>query len=128
MELLRRHGATHTSEQLADMLNAAGLASGKGKPYTARNVASLRHVYKIYGPRTVAVHDGEISVKQAATELGIPADAVYDWLRLGQVPARRGSAGRWCIPWDPATKEIYRRKVANSFRLKPGPTDTASSR
>lgn len=27
--------------------------------------------------------------------------------------------GRWCIPWDPATQEIYRHKVAKSFRLKP---------
>ncbi|WP_159104673.1 hypothetical protein [Plantactinospora sp. BB1] len=80
-----------------------------GKPYTAANMASLRHVYKIPGPRTVAVHDGEVSVKQAATELGIPADAVYNWLRLGQVPARRGPRGRWCIPWDPATREIYRQ-------------------
>ena len=41
--------------------------------------------------------------------------------RLGQVPARRGPSGRWCIPWDPATQEIYRQKVANSFRLKPAP-------
>lgn len=119
VELMRRHGPTHTSAQLAELLNAAGLTSGKGKPYTAANVASLRHVYKIYGPRTVAVGDGEVSVKQAAAELGIPADAVYNWLRLGQVPARRGPSGRWCIPWDPATQEIYRQKVAGSFRLTP---------
>ncbi|WP_432969984.1 hypothetical protein [Dactylosporangium sp. CA-233914] len=59
------------------------------------------------------------TVKQAAAELGIPADAVYNWLRLRQVPARRDPSGRWCIPWDPATREIYRQKVAGSFRLKP---------
>jgi DNA invertase Pin-like site-specific DNA recombinase len=119
LELMRRHGPTHTSAQLADLLNAAGLTSGKGKPFTAANVASIRHVYKIRGPRTVAVRDGEVSVKQAAAELGIPADAVYNWLQHGQVPARRGPSGRWCIPWDPATQEIYRQKVAASFRLKP---------
>ncbi|GIF00412.1 helix-turn-helix domain-containing protein [Paractinoplanes rishiriensis] len=62
------------------------------------------------------------SVKQAAAELGIPADAVYNWLRHGQVPARRGPSGRWCIPWDPATREIYQEKVARSFRLKPMPS------
>jgi hypothetical protein len=32
-----------------------------------------------------------------------------------------GPSGRWCIPWDPAMQEIYRQKVANSFRLKPRP-------
>jgi hypothetical protein len=81
-------------------------------------MASLRHVYKIFGPRTVAVRNGEVSVKQAAEQLGILADAVYR-LRLGQVPARRGRGGRWCIPWDPATQEAYRQKVAGAFRLKP---------
>ncbi len=118
---MRRHGAIDTSAQLADPLNAAGLSTGKGKPFTAANMASLRHVYQIPGPRTVAVYEGEVSVKQAATELDIPAHAIYNWLRLGQVPARRGPSGRWCIPWDPATQEIYRQKVANSFRLQPRP-------
>jgi hypothetical protein len=101
------------------MLNTAGLRTGKGKPFTAGGVARVRDAYKIFGPHTVAVHDGEVSVKQAAAELGIPADAVYNWLRLGQVPARRGPSGRWCIPWDAATREIYRQKVAGSFRLNP---------
>src|SRR6266545_5288562 len=121
LELVRRHGATHTSAKLADMLNAAGLTTGKGKPFTAHHVAIVRANHKIFAPRTVAVHDGEVSVKHAAEQLGIPADAVYNWLRLGQVPARRGPSGRWCIPWDPATQEVYRQKVAGSFRLKPTP-------
>jgi hypothetical protein len=103
---------------LAGKLNAAGLTTGKGKPFTTGGVARIRDAYKIWGPRTVAVQDGEVSVKHAATELGIPADAIYNWLNHGQVPARRAN-GRWCIPWDPHTRAIYRQKVANSFRLKP---------
>ena len=70
--------------------------------------------------RTMAVQDGEISLKQAAQQLGIPADAIYNWLRHRRVPANT-RAGRWCIPWDAETHEIYRQKVANSFRLKPNP-------
>lgn len=119
LDLVGRYGSTHTSTQIAEMLNAAGLTTGKGKPFTTGGVARIRDAYKIFGPRTMAVRDGEVSVKQAAADLGIPADAVYNWLRLGQVPARRGPSGRWCIPWDPTTQEIYRQKVANSFRLKP---------
>jgi DNA invertase Pin-like site-specific DNA recombinase len=119
LEVIRQHGATHASAELADLLNTAGLTTGKGKPFTAGGVARVRDAYKIFGPRTVAVQAGEVSVKQAAAELGIPADAVYNWLRLGQVPARRGPSGRWCIPWDPATQEVYRQKVAGSFRLNP---------
>jgi hypothetical protein len=98
LKVIRQHGATHTSAEIADMLDAAGLSTGKGKPFTAGGVARVRDAYKIFGPRTVAVQDGEVSVKQAAAELGIPADAVYNWLRHGQGPARRGPSGRWCIP------------------------------
>jgi hypothetical protein len=121
LELVRRHGDTLTSAQLADMLNTAGLTTGKGKPFTPGGVARVRDTYKIWGRRTVAVRTGEVSVKHAAAQLGIPADAVYNWLQHGQVPARRGPSGRWCIPWDDATQEIYRQKVANSCRLKPRP-------
>jgi hypothetical protein len=103
------------------MLNDAGLTTGKGKAFTAGGLARVRDVYKIYGPRTVAVQDDELSVKDVAAQLGIPADAVYNWVRLGQVPARRGPSGPWCIPWDPATQETCRQKLASSFRLnRPG--------
>lgn len=119
LELIRCHGATHTSEQLAGMLNTAGLRTGRGHRWTKGGVARVRDAYTIHGPRTVAVREGEVSVKQAAAQLGIPADAVYNWLQHGQVPARRGPSGRWCIPWDPETQAVYRQKVAASFRLKP---------
>jgi hypothetical protein len=102
------------------MLNDAGLRTGKNLRFTPRHVAAVRGIYKIFTPRTMAIHDGEVSVKQAAEQLGIPADAIYDWLRHSQVPANT-RAGRWCIPWDAETQEIYRQKVALSFRLKPKP-------
>jgi len=102
------------------MLHDAGLRTGKNLRFTPRHVAGVRGIYQIFAPRTMAVQDGEISVKQAAQNLGIPADAIYNWLRLGQVPAN-SRAGRWCIPWDTDTREIYRQKVARSLRLKPNP-------
>ncbi|MEV0158078.1 helix-turn-helix domain-containing protein [Micromonospora sp. NPDC050686] len=96
-------------------------ALGKNLAFTPRHVAGVRGIFQIFTPGRVAVKDGEISVKEAARLLGIPADAVYNWLRLGQVPAST-RAGRWCILWDPQTQEIYRQKVAGSFRLKPKPS------
>jgi len=123
LELIRRHGATHNSEQLAVMLNAEGLRTGRGHRWSKSGVARVRAYYTIRGPRTVAIRNGEISVKQAAAELGITADAIYNWLAHAQVPARRGPNGRWCIPWDPDTQATYRHKVAASFRLVPRPPE-----
>jgi DNA invertase Pin-like site-specific DNA recombinase len=124
LAIVREHGATHSNVQIAKMLNDAGLRTGKNLRFTPRHVAGVRGIYKIFTPRTVAVHDGEISVKEAAQRLGIAADAIYNWLRLGHVPAST-RAGRWCIPWDAQTQEIYRQKVASSFRLKPTPPATS---
>lgn len=118
LEIVQAYGATHSNVQIAKMLNDADLRTGKNLRFTPRHVAGVRGIYKTFTPRTMAVQDDEISVKQAAQILGISADAIYNWLRLGQVPANT-RAGRWCIPRDAETEAVYRAKVAHSFRLKP---------
>jgi hypothetical protein len=92
---VRRYGATHTSEQLAERLNAAGLLTGKGKPFTAAGVARVRDAYKIWAPCTVAIQDGEVSVKHAAAQLGIPpAPSTTGWSKARSRPAApRADAG-----------------------------------
>src|SRR5262249_39713862 len=75
LELIRRNAATHTSAQLADVLNATGNTTSKGKQLTPGGAARVREAYKVFGPRTVAVHDGEVSVKQ----LGIPESPRVLW-------------------------------------------------
>ncbi|MGC7097662.1 recombinase family protein [Amycolatopsis lurida] len=118
LEIIRQHGATRTSEQLAAQLNAAGLTTGKGRPWDIAAVARVRDTYGIPAPRTAAVREGEVSIAQAAAQLGVAPKAVGNWIRKGQLPARRGAAGRWCIPWDDTTQELYRQQVAKSFRIK----------
>lgn len=118
LEIIRRYGATRTSEQLAEQLNVAGLTTGKGRPWNTEAIARVRDTYSIHAARTVAVREGEVSIAQAATKLGVSAHAVGNWIRKGWLPARRGAAGRWCIPWDEATQDLYRQQVANSTRVK----------
>lgn len=114
LEIVRRHGARKTSAQLADLLNAAGFTTGKNRPYNAAAVARIRDTYDIPAPRTVAVADGELSVPEAAVRLGVSAKTVYYWIQHGLVPARRDEqAHRWCIPWDPDTQALYRRREAD---------------
>ncbi|HWO59293.1 MAG TPA: hypothetical protein VNO31_04585, partial [Umezawaea sp.] len=72
----------------------------------------------IPAPRTAAVREGEVSIAQAAAQLGGAPTAVGNWIRKKRLPARRGAAGRRCIPWDEATQELYRQQVANSFRVR----------
>jgi len=112
-------GATTTDEALAAKLNAAGLHTGKHRPFTATAVHRVRAAHQLRAPRTVPLREGEITVPDAAARLKVSASAVYYWLSNGQLPARQAPSGRWCIPWDPKTEAAYRAQVAASFRLKP---------
>ncbi|MFC4855994.1 helix-turn-helix domain-containing protein [Actinophytocola glycyrrhizae] len=118
VEIISRYGAVKTSARLAEQLNAAGLTTGKGRPWDTAAVARVRDVYSVHAPRTAAVQDGEVSIAQAAAQLGVAPKAVGNWVRKGRLPARRGAAGRWCIPWDEATQALYRQQVAHSFRIR----------
>jgi hypothetical protein len=117
--LARRLGHVLTDQQLADTLNAEGHRTGKNRPYDIKAVRWIRHAYQIRAPRTQALHDGEITVKQAAARLGISADAVYYWIANALTPARKDPTGRWCIPWTPETEAAYRHRATESVHLKP---------
>jgi DNA invertase Pin-like site-specific DNA recombinase len=119
LQLVRRLGATTTDEVLAAKLNAAGLRTGKHRPFTAKAVHHIRATHQIRAPRTVPLRDGEITVPDTARRLGVSASAVYYWLANGQLPARQAPSGRWCIPWNPQTEAAYRAKMAASSRLIP---------
>ena len=46
-------------------------------------------------------------------------NAVYYWIRHGQLHARRGAAGRLTIPYGPDIEQELRQRVANSDHFKP---------
>jgi hypothetical protein len=77
LAIVQKFGATHSNVEIAKRLNGAGLRTGKNLRFTPQHVAGVRGIYQIFTPRTLAVQDWEISVKQAAQHLGIPADAIY---------------------------------------------------
>jgi hypothetical protein len=118
LAIAREYGATHSNMEIAKMLNDAGLRTGKNLRFTPRHVAAVRGIYKIFTPRTVAVQDGEISVKQAAQLLGMPADAIHNWLRHGQVAHAYALAAG-------ASRGTPRRKRPTGRR---SPTHSGSSR
>ena len=63
-----------------------------------------------YGP-------GEISVAEAARRLGCSTGVIYHWIHTGQLTARRGSASRFCIPWNAQAEAGCRTRIAQSAHL-----------
>ena len=117
VEMVRRLGPTTDTRDLAERLNTAGLATGHGKPFDVAAVQWIRHAYKIPAPSPYT--PGELSVAQAAGQLGCSTGVVYYWLKTGQLDARRGAGNRLCIPWTDDVEAGCRARLAGSGHLNP---------
>jgi excisionase family DNA binding protein len=117
VELVKRLGPTTSNDELVTRLNAAGHRTGHGRPFDIDAVQWIRHAHKIpvpdpYGP-------GEISVAEAARRLGCSTSVIYHWIHTGQLTARRGSASRFCIPWNQQLHADCQRRIEQSGHLNP---------
>jgi excisionase family DNA binding protein len=117
VEMVRQLGPVTPAAELAGQLNAAGLATGHGRPFDAKAVQWIRHAYNIPAPAPYA--DGEISVTEAARQLGCSVGVIYDWIQAGQLDARRGAGNRLCIPWNDRIQAACRERIAASGHLNP---------
>src|ERR1700681_1622216 len=117
VEMVTRLGPTTDTHELAGMLNAAGITTGHGRPFDAKAVQWIRHAYHVPAPNPYA--DGEISVVDTARRLGTSIGVVYDWIKAGNLAARRGPGNRLCIPWTDRVEAECRCRITESGHLNP---------
>ena len=110
--LARRIGPSLDNAALAAALNAAGHTTGTGAPFTATAAANLRHYQRI--PYPGLLNDGERTPRQIAEHLGVSTGTVHYWIASGLLPARRGPAGRWCVPFPPEVEAACRDRATGS--------------
>jgi len=132
VEMVRRLGPVTPAAELAAQLNAAGLATGNGRPFDVKAVQWIRHARHI--PAPAAYDHGEISAAEAARRLGCSTAVIYHWIHTGQLTARRGQGSRLCIPWDDQISARCQELIARSAclgrtarpRTLPAPTSPAA--
>jgi len=117
VEMVMRLGPTTPTDQLADLLNAAGLTTGHGAPFDVKAVQWIRHAYHVPAPTPYAA--GEISVADAAERLDCSVGVIYDWIKTGKLAARRGPGNRLCIPWTHQIQAESRYRITESGHLNP---------
>jgi len=125
VELTRHLAPDHTNAQIACQLNAAGLRTGKGRPFTPDSVQWILWRHKIPHPTNWA-QDGELTVAQLAERLAVAPGVIYAWITTGKLAARRGPGNRLYIPFPPDVEQQCRQLVANSVHL-PDQTKTRSA-
>ena len=112
IELARRIGPGCDNNALATALNDAGHRTGTGQPFDGVAAANLRNYHHI--PYPGLLEDGELTPRQVAGRTGVSAGTIHYWINAGYLPARRGPAGRWAIPFPPETEAACRDRAAGS--------------
>ncbi|MGH3821615.1 MAG: recombinase family protein [Pseudonocardiaceae bacterium] len=112
IELARRIGPGLDNTTLAAALNQAGHRTGTGQSFDGVAAANLRHYHHIPYPGLLA--EGELTPRQVADRIGVSAGTIHYWINAGFLPARRGPANRWCIPFPPQTEAACRDRAAGS--------------
>jgi DNA invertase Pin-like site-specific DNA recombinase len=115
VELIRRLGPTTATDELADLLNTAGMTTGAARPFDAAAVQWIRHAYKIPPPNPYT--PDEIGVTEAARRLGCSTGAIYHWINTGQLDARRSNSNRLCITWTDQIQAHCQQRITQSRHL-----------
>jgi hypothetical protein len=68
--------------------------------------------------------DGEVSVTEAAYQLGCSIHVIYYWIDTGKLAARRGPGGRLHIPWNDQVQAQCRARLGQSGHLNPAARKT----
>ena len=128
IEAIAALASGRTDATIAEALNAQGLSSGRGTPFTTKAVAWIRHHYQIRKPgsdrqiaaRTTARADGRYSTRALATRLGVSIATIHYWREQGILPAiQELPGGPW---WHEITPEVLERLRTHIRRAPVQPT------
>ncbi len=109
---------TLTNGQIIEACNAQGMLSPTGKPFTRGSVGWIRYRHRIPGPQA----EGQLSVAQVATRLGISTHVIYYWIERGVLPASKPAPGwPWRITLSPGTEQQLRERIRRSGHLRRAP-------
>ena len=112
IELARRIGPGLDNNTLAGALNDAGHRTVTGQPFDGVAAGNLRSYHHI--PYPGLLEDGEMTPRQVAQLIGVSTGTIHYWINAGYLTARRGPAGRWCIPFPPDVEAACRERAAGS--------------
>jgi len=113
--LITRLASQHTNSEIAAELNATGIRTGKGLPFTDHAVRHIRRAHNV--PATPPPHDDRLTVNEIAERLGVSPGVIYDWISHDKLAADRDCANRLRIPFSHAVEQECRQRIANSRHI-----------
>jgi DNA invertase Pin-like site-specific DNA recombinase len=122
IDLIRALAPNHTSQEIADLFNEAGIVNARGGTFTKKRVKRLRERYKIKFRNLnwrKQVKDRRYTVEVVAKLLELQPETVHDWCRQGRLEAtRRGWGSAWTIKLKPGEISKLRSNRRSRTRLR----------
>lgn len=115
---VRELARDYSDTEIATQLNAEGLKSNKGNPFTRSSVSWIRHKHAI--PPVDKKQPGEQTVQEVAEQFEVSPGVVYYWIAHNIIPARRLNNGSpYWITINPQKKRELEKWVRESNRIHP---------
>jgi hypothetical protein len=103
--------------QIVEELNRQGLRSSRGLPFTLSMVKWIRFRYGVAA--VCNIRQGEITVRQLATRLGVSIHFVHYWIQQGLIQARQvDDNGPWRIKLTDEQERQLHHRVSTSGHLQ----------
>jgi len=110
--LIREMAGTWTDEHVAAMLNRMGLRTGQGLSWNETRVGSYRSTHQIHGYAS-ARNDGEwLTMRDAATLLGVTNHVMYRLIEAGVLPAKQVMPD---APWQIRAQDLQTPAVKQAL-------------
>jgi hypothetical protein len=113
---IRDMAKTYNNREIVELLNAEGLTSSTGKPFTLEMISWIRYKHRIPGPLPPA---GTLTVGQVRQRYGVSLWVVHYWIERGIVSAVHHKRNTpYAITINADVDRRLRQWVANSGHLR----------
>ena len=113
---VRKLAEENSDAEIAAQLNAEGLISAKGNPFTRSSVSWIRHKHKI--PPAEKKKADELTVKEVAKRFDVSPNLFYYWIERKIITARRLNNGSpYWITIDQRKSDELEKWVQESTRI-----------
>jgi excisionase family DNA binding protein len=113
-DLIRQLARRMSDKQIAAQLNRLGIRTAKGHTWTRIRVGNFRTIHEIpnYSPGEREAR-GELTLEEAATQLGVSYSTVQRLIQRRQVPAQQVCPGG---PWTLRAEDVEAFRTQNSAK------------
>jgi excisionase family DNA binding protein len=118
LAVMERMATRFSDADIAATLNRMGVRTGQNKTWTAHRVASIRRVRGIHAFRSAEKDGAWLTMREAASSLGVTSHVVRRMIQEGTLPAEQVVPG---APWQIQATDLDNDRVVEALRQKGRP-------